>query len=95
MIRVLQMIGTLGLGGSQSMLMNLYRSIDRSRFQFDFVLDHPDGLYFAEEVKALVQARVEAKKAKDFAEADRLRDAVLAMGYIIEDTPKGPRVKRK
>ena len=53
MIRVLQMIGTLGLGGSQSMLMNLYRNIDRSRFQFDFVLDHPDGLYFAEEVKAL------------------------------------------
>lgn len=53
MIRVLQMIGTLGLGGSQTMLMNLYRSIDREQIQFDFVLDHPDGLYFAEEVKAL------------------------------------------
>ena len=47
-----------------------------------------------EDVKALVQARVEAKKARDFAEADRLRDEVLQKGYIIEDTPKGPKVKK-
>ena len=45
-------------------------------------------------VKALVQARVEAKKARNFAEADRLRGEVLAMGYVIEDTPKGPKVKK-
>ncbi len=53
MIRVLQMIGTLGLGGSQTMLMNLYRNIDRERIQFDFVLDHPDGDYFIPEVTRL------------------------------------------
>lgn len=47
-----------------------------------------------EAVKALVQARVDAKKARNFAEADRLRDEVLQMGYIIEDTPKGPKVKK-
>jgi cysteinyl-tRNA synthetase len=47
-----------------------------------------------EDVKALVQARVDAKKAKDFAEADRLRAQVLEMGYVIEDTPKGPKVKK-
>ena len=47
-----------------------------------------------EEVKALVEARVAAKKAKDFAEADRLRQQVLDMGYVIEDTPKGPKVKK-
>jgi len=47
-----------------------------------------------EEIKALVQARVDAKKAKNFAEADRLRDEVLKLGYIIEDTPKGPKVKK-
>ena len=47
-----------------------------------------------EDIKALVQARVEAKKAKNFAEADRLRAEVLARGYIIEDTPKGPKVKK-
>jgi len=47
-----------------------------------------------DEVKALVQARVEAKKAKNFAEADRLRDEVQKLGYVIEDTPKGPKVKK-
>ena len=47
-----------------------------------------------EEIKVLVDARVEAKKAKNFAEADRIRAQVLEMGYIIEDTPKGPKVKK-
>ena len=41
-----------------------------------------------------MQARVDAKKAKDFAEADRIRNQVLEMGYVIEDTPKGPKVKK-
>ena len=47
-----------------------------------------------EDIKALVQARVDAKKAKNFAEADRIREEVLEKGYIIEDTPKGPKVKK-
>ena len=53
MIRVLQMIGSLNVGGSQTMIMNIYRNIDRERMQFDFILDHPDETYFAEDVKAL------------------------------------------
>ena len=46
------------------------------------------------DVKELVEKRTAAKKARDFAEADRLRDEVLKMGYVIEDTPKGPKVKK-
>ena len=53
MIRVLQMIGSFNMGGSQTMIMNIYRNIDRSRIQFDFVLDHPKETYFVEEAKAL------------------------------------------
>ena len=53
MIRILQMIGSLNVGGSQTMIMNIYRNIDRTKMQFDFVLDHPKETYFAEEVKAL------------------------------------------
>ena len=53
MIRVLQMIGSLNVGGSQTMIMNIYRNIDRTKMQFDFVLDHPKETYFAEDVKAL------------------------------------------
>ena len=46
------------------------------------------------EIKELVDARTAAKKAKDFAEADRIRAEVLEKGYIIEDTPKGPKVRK-
>ena len=47
-----------------------------------------------DEINSLVQSRTEAKKAKNFAEADRIRDEILARGYIVEDTPKGPMVKK-
>lgn len=53
MIRVLHMIGALEMGGSQAMVMNLYRHMDRERIQFDFVLDHPDRDDYAPQVKAL------------------------------------------
>lgn len=52
-IRILHMIGSLNMGGSQTMIMNLYRNIDRKKIQFDFIVDHPDQLYFAEEIKNL------------------------------------------
>lgn len=41
-IRILHMIGTFEMGGSQAMILNLYRGIDRSKVQFDFIVDHPD-----------------------------------------------------
>ena len=47
-----------------------------------------------EDIRALVEARTAAKKAKNFAEADRIRAEVLEKGYIIEDTPKGPKVRK-
>ncbi|MBQ9409799.1 MAG: cysteine--tRNA ligase [Clostridia bacterium] len=47
-----------------------------------------------EEVKQLVAERTAAKKNKDFALADELRNKVLSMGYVIEDTPKGAKVKK-
>lgn len=34
-IRVLQVLGTTGLGGAESRVMDLYRNIDRERVQFD------------------------------------------------------------
>ena len=47
------------------------------------------------DVMDLVNQRVEAKKNKDFAKADALRDQVYAMGYQIKDTPQGPQVTKK
>ena len=45
-----------------------------------------------QEVVDMVEARTEAKKAKDFAKADELRDKVKAMGYTIKDTPNGAEI---
>jgi len=51
--RILQVIGSLNNGGSQAMILNLYRSIDRTKVQFDFIVDHPKEMYLADEVKSL------------------------------------------
>ena len=51
MIRILHMIGALEMGGSQALVMNLYRHMDREPIQFDFVLDHPDRDDYAAEVR--------------------------------------------
>lgn len=52
-IRILHMIGSLNIGGSQAMVMNLYRKIDRTKIQFDFIIDRPDELFYAEEIERL------------------------------------------
>lgn len=38
MVRVLHILDSMGIGGIQSFILNLYRSIDRSEMQFDFLL---------------------------------------------------------
>lgn len=53
-IRILHMIAILEMGGSQSMIMNLYRAIDRNKIQFDFIVDHPDrNTELRNEIKSL------------------------------------------
>jgi len=64
--------------------------------EFDGVLSVLD---FSDEVippsiLELAEKRQEARKSRQFAEADKLRDQVLAAGYTIEDTPKGVRIKK-
>jgi cysteinyl-tRNA synthetase len=46
------------------------------------------------EVLALVEERQAARKAKDFKRSDVVRDQLKALGWVVEDTAKGPRVKR-
>ena len=53
MIRILHMIGSLEMGGSQTMMMALYRTVDRNSVQFDFVVDCDTKNVFAEEINRL------------------------------------------
>ncbi|HPO30559.1 MAG TPA: cysteine--tRNA ligase, partial [Candidatus Hydrogenedentes bacterium] len=79
-------IGAAGAAAAQSLLDDLHRAT---------------GLFpplareeVPPEVLERVNQRQEARRRRDFAEADRIRDALQAEGWIIEDTPKGPRVRR-
>jgi len=47
-----------------------------------------------QEVLRLIQDREKARKNRDFSQADLLRDSIIKSGYIIEDTPLGPRYYR-
>ena len=46
------------------------------------------------DILALAEARTAAKRAKDFKKSDAIRDELKAQGWVIEDTPKGARLKR-
>jgi len=47
------------------------------------------------EIEGLIQKRTKARKNKDYALADKIRDDLLAQGVILEDTPQGVKWKRK
>jgi cysteinyl-tRNA synthetase len=52
------------------------------------------GAEIPAEILALAEARTAAKKVKDFKRADAIRDELKAKGWVIEDTPKGPKLKK-
>ena len=43
----------------------------------------------AAEIEALIEARATARKEKNWAEADRIRDELKARNIVLEDTPQG------
>ena len=47
------------------------------------------------EIEALIEKRQAARKNRDFAEADRIRDELLNRGIILEDTREGVKWHRK
>jgi len=52
-LRVLQISYDMSLGGAETLIMNLYRNIDRDRLQFDFLLHSPEESAYEKEIKEL------------------------------------------
>ena len=54
----------------------------------------PEEALLDEEIDALIEERIQARKNRDFARGDEIRDQLQAMGIILEDTRQGTRWKR-
>ena len=52
-VRVLHVLGTTNLGGAESRIMELYRCIDRSQVQFDFLIHTKEDGHYSEEIRSL------------------------------------------
>lgn len=53
MIRVLQIVHGMNVGGIETFLMNIYRNIDREKVQFDFMVNVKDECAYDQEIKKL------------------------------------------
>ncbi len=53
MLRVLQVLGTTGLGGAESRVMDIYRHINRKEIQFDFLVTAGTKGYYEKEIESL------------------------------------------
>lgn len=52
-IRVLHVIGIMNRGGAETMIMNFYRKIDRTQYQFDFLVFHEEEGDYDKEIREL------------------------------------------
>lgn len=80
---------------------NVSPEVKRSTLiQFDKVLglslDNPPEIKIEvpDEIWELLEERERARKEKNWEKADKIREEIKDKGYILEDTPQGPRVKK-
>lgn len=52
-IRVLHVLQRMEAGGTQALLMNLYRNLDRNKIQFDFFVEYSEKQFYDDEIKSL------------------------------------------
>lgn len=53
MIRILHVVGTMDLGGAETFIMNLYRTVDRNEIQFDFLCHNRIEAKYTDEILAM------------------------------------------
>lgn len=49
-VRVLHILQRMEAGGTQTLLMNIYRKIDRDKVQFDFLVEYPEKQFYDDEI---------------------------------------------
>ena len=58
------------------------------------VLEKPASEGAGDDVQAMLDERAQARTDKNWAESDRIRDALLAMGWEVRDSAEGQKLKR-
>jgi cysteinyl-tRNA synthetase len=75
-------------------LMGILQQSPEAWFASSLSSSSKEGEVGATEIEALIAQRAEAKKAKNYAEADRIRKDLAARGVLIEDSAQGVRWRR-
>lgn len=94
---VFELVRLLNSAIDKKSLTNKEKEAAQTAFKaIDSILDviQPDEEGLSTDIEALIQNREAARKAKDWKESDRIRAVLKEKGYIVEDTPKGPKVIR-
>ncbi|MGL4737324.1 MAG: DALR domain-containing protein, partial [Cellulosilyticaceae bacterium] len=84
-------------GASQTFVTAVYDEIIKLCDILGLIYQGADAAEHAltdEEIEDYIRRRTEAKKARDFQEADRIREELKDKGVLIEDTREGVRFKR-
>mgnify|MGYP007117849707 CR=1 FL=1 len=81
-IRVLHILQRMEAGGTQALLMNIYRKIDRTKVQFDFLVVYKEKQFYDDEIEKILEETEEAK-------------CNVAQGYNVFKKLKELRLERK
>ncbi|MBI4719814.1 MAG: cysteine--tRNA ligase, partial [Chitinivibrionia bacterium] len=73
-------------------ILDTFKSFNKVLAVFDFGASQESQI--PPEITELAQKRQQARKGKDFKTADVCRDQLKAAGWVVEDTPKGPILKK-
>lgn len=89
-IRVLQVVGRMDRGGIETMIMNLYRRVDRSRVQFDFLAHYGRDAAYNEEISEMGGRIYEMPALKDEKHVYywRLFSYIKALNRFFEEHPE-------
>jgi len=104
-----EMDNDLNISGALAKIFELVKEVNRlelskkdasrvrdAMMRFDKVLGilEKEKIEIPEDVLKLVEEREKARKAKDFRAADSARDKVMKLGFSIDDTPDGPKLRK-
>ena len=75
--------------GSEALITDAIKLFDELTDVLGIVYPHEQADDLDAEVEKMIEARQAARKAKNWAEADRIRDELKDKGIVLEDTPQG------